>query len=138
MVGAPKWICVSKQYLEFFCHKDVVSKLLDHVEEFNVKGAESSSAFISYYAVDKDGNLSTNCKDDDINAVTWGYFREEILQPTIVEKTSFLAWKDEVYRLFTEWAKIASSNLVEANQTQVDEFVQLMKNSEMNLCCAIW
>ena len=73
---APKWICVSKQYLEFFCHKDVVSKLLDHVEEFNVKGAESSSAFISYYAVDKDGNLSTNCKDDDINAVTWGYFRE--------------------------------------------------------------
>ena len=67
-----------------------------------------------------------------------GISGEEILQPTIVEKTSFLAWKDEVYRLFTEWAKIASSNLVEANQTQVDEFVQLMKNSEMNLCCAIW
>ncbi|KGQ87919.1 methylenetetrahydrofolate reductase [Candida albicans P60002] len=126
-----------KQYLEFFCHKDVVSKLLDHVEEFNVKGAESSSAFISYYAVDKDGNLSTNCKDDDINAVTWGVFPgEEILQPTIVEKTSFLAWKDEVYRLFTEWAKIASSNLVEANQTQVDEFVQLMKKfgDEFVLC----
>ena len=76
LVGAQNGYVYQKQYLEFFCHKDVVSKLLDHVEEFNVKGAESSSAFISYYAVDKDGNLSTNCKDDDINAVTWGYFRE--------------------------------------------------------------
>ena len=77
--------------------------------------------------------MSTNCKDDDINAVTWGVFPgEEILQPTIVEKTSFLAWKDEVYRLFTEWTNILQSNLVDADKDKISGFVDLITNFSNN------
>ena len=40
-------------------------------------------------------------------AVTWGVFPgKEIVQPTIVEKTTFLAWKDEAFTLWDEWKKI--------------------------------
>lgn len=118
-----------KQYLEFFCHKDLIPKLLYKIDQYNTTQGDASCALISYYAVDKEGNLSTNCKDDDINAVTWGVFPgEEILQPTIVEKTSFLAWKDEVYRLFSEWAKVIGSNLAGADPEQATTFAQLMES----------
>ncbi|CAG8786655.1 1179_t:CDS:2, partial [Gigaspora margarita] len=41
------------------------------------------------------------------NAVTWGVFPgKEIIQPTIVEAVSFMAWKDEAFELWNEWAKI--------------------------------
>lgn len=122
-----------KQYLEFFCPKDLLPKLLHTIDSYNKSEGDASSSIISYYAVDKNGNLSTNCKDDDINAVTWGVFPgEEILQPTIVEKTSFLAWKDEVYRLFTEWTNILQSNLVDADKDKISGFVDLITNFSNN------
>lgn len=119
-----------KQYLEFFCHKDIIVKLLQTIDEYNNNQGDASSAIISYYAVDLKGNLTTNCNDDDINAVTWGVFPgEEILQPTIVEKTSFLAWKDEVYRLFSEWRKVLTSNLADVkdeDKKNLHKFEKLM------------
>jgi len=60
---------------------------------------------LTYYAVNKTGELKTNVKSDGPNAVTWGIFpNREIVQPTIVETISFLAWKDEAYRLGDDWA----------------------------------
>ncbi|CAK7904521.1 hypothetical protein CAAN1_13S00958 [[Candida] anglica] len=122
-----------KQYLEFFCHQDIIPKLLQKIDEFNHKtsqGNEANSSVLTYYAVNKDGELSTNTKEDDINAVTWGVFPgEEILQPTIVEKTSFLAWKDEVYRLISEWGKIVQSDMVKstgAPEASLSGFADLM------------
>lgn len=118
-----------KQYLEFFIHRDAQIKLLDLIDKYNSQNNGTSSAFISYYAVDKSGNLATNCNDDDINAVTWGVFPgEEILQPTIVEKTSFLAWKDEVYQLFDEWAKISKSNKVEIEENKQIKFGEFISD----------
>lgn len=106
-----------KQYLEFFVHKDVLPQLEDKIKSVN--GPNSTGA-ITYYAVDKEGNLSTNTKEDDINAVTWGVFPgEEILQPTIVERTSFLAWKDELYGLISEWARIFNSAI--GKEVGIDE-----------------
>jgi methylenetetrahydrofolate reductase (NADPH) len=116
-----------KQYLEFFIHKDLGTKLLDSIDRYNSSSEEASSSIISYFAVDKSGNLLTNCRDEDINAVTWGVFPgEEILQPTIVEKTSFLAWKDEVYQLFDEWVKIYQSNIAELNEQDQTSFTQFI------------
>ncbi|KAG7664195.1 MET13 [[Candida] subhashii] len=126
-----------KQYLEFFCHKDLIPKLLYKIDQYNSSQGDASCSLISYYAVDKDGNLTTNCRDDDINAVTWGVFPgEEILQPTIVEKTSFLAWKDEVYRLFMEWAKVIGSSLAGADSEKAATFAELMTtfSNEFVLC----
>lgn len=62
---------------------------------------------ITYYAVNASGELKTNAPSDGgPNAVTWGVFPgKEIVQPTIVETVSFLAWRDEFYHLGSEWAK---------------------------------
>ena len=47
-----------------------------------------------YYAINKHGELKTNSRDQGPNAVTWGVFPgKEIIQPTIVEAVSFIAWK---------------------------------------------
>lgn len=61
---------------------------------------------MTYYAVNLDGDLKTNSTaDQGPNAATWGVFPgKEIVQPTIVEKISFLAWKDEFFRLGQDWA----------------------------------
>jgi len=40
------------------------------------------------------GDLRTSMDDDEMNAVTWGVFPgQEIVQTTIIERESFLAWK---------------------------------------------
>ncbi|KAL7665741.1 Methylenetetrahydrofolate reductase (NAD(P)H) [[Candida] zeylanoides] len=128
-----------KQYLEFFCHQDLIPTLLQKIDEYNSHESFHSS-ILTYYAVNKQGELSTNTKEDDINAVTWGVFPgEEILQPTIVEKTSFLAWKDEVYSLLAEWAKIIQSDLVKSNgaeEPKLSNFSNLLRNfgEEYVLC----
>ncbi|CRK44288.1 hypothetical protein BN1723_000974 [Verticillium longisporum] len=53
----------------------------------------------------RSGNLKYNAPSDGPNAVTWGVFPgKEIVQPTIVEGISFVAWKDEAFRLGLDWA----------------------------------
>ncbi|KAJ1926636.1 methylenetetrahydrofolate reductase (NAD(P)H) met13, partial [Linderina pennispora] len=53
------------------------------------------------------GELRTNCREDGPNAVTWGVFPgKEILQPTIVERVSFLAWKDEAFDFWNAWSRM--------------------------------
>jgi len=50
-----------------------------------------------YYAINKNGDLRTNAQVEGPNAVTWGVFPgKEIVQPTIVEAVSFMAWKVRV------------------------------------------
>lgn len=85
-----------KAYLEIFVHPELLGSFIDRVE---------SDPANTYYAVNKQGDLKTNTKSDGPTAVTWGVFPgKEIIQPTIVEAISFLAWKDEAYRLGQDWA----------------------------------
>ncbi|KXS20211.1 methylenetetrahydrofolate reduct [Gonapodya prolifera JEL478] len=87
-----------KAYLEFFVCPKVLDALIRRIK--NVDG-------ITYYAVNKDGDLRTNTISEGANAVTWGVFPgREVLQPTIVESQSFLAWKDEAYDLWLKWRDI--------------------------------
>lgn len=105
-----------KQYLEFLCPKFIVDRLLHALDLFNSKEGEGNTNVITYYIVDRSGTLWTNTKEGDINAVTWGVFPcEEILQPTIVERTSFLAWKDEIFTLISEWASTYHRMLAKTN-----------------------
>lgn len=130
--GPKNGFLYQKQYLEFLVHKDVAAKLLEAVEAHNTA---DSTGVITYYVVDKTGNLSTNSKDEDINAVTWGVFPgEEILQPTIVEKNSFLAWKDEVYHLLDEWVSIYKSKAIQelVSQEQLEKFYELLASFSDN------
>lgn len=85
-----------KSYLELLVHPDLFEGIISAVE----KNPE-----LTYYAVSKGGELTTNAPSDGPNAVTWGVFPgKEIVQPTIVESVSFLAWRDEAFRLGMDWA----------------------------------
>ena len=93
-----------KAYVELLISPDLIRDVIFHVEQ---------NSNMTYYAVTKDGELKTNAPSEGPNAVTWGVFPgKEIVQPTIVETISFLAWKDEAFRLGTDWAKChAASSL---------------------------
>ena len=72
-------------YLEFFVSPELLDALIPHIER---------DPNITYYVIDKRGDLRTNSHSDGPNAVTWGVFPgKEIIQPTIVEAISFMAWK---------------------------------------------
>jgi methylenetetrahydrofolate reductase (NADPH) len=87
-----------KAYLEFFVQPTLLTLLLSHIER---------DSNITYYVINKRGDLRTNTHSDGPNAVTWGVFPgKEIVQPTIVEAVSFMAWKDEAFELGQQWARI--------------------------------
>lgn len=89
-----------KAYLELLIAPELITELISRIDK---------NTNITFYAVNKEGDLRTNAPTDSPNAVTWGVFPgKEIVQPTIVETVSFLAWKDEAYRLGSDWAKCHS------------------------------
>lgn len=86
-----------KAYLEFFVSPQLLDLLLPHINR---------DPNMTYHVINKRGDLRTNTHSDGPNAVTWGVFPgKEIIQPTIVEAISFLAWKDEAYELGCQWAQ---------------------------------
>jgi len=87
-----------KAYLEVLISPELIDELITRIER---------EPDVTYYAVNVSGDLKTNSPTEGgPNAVTWGVFPgKEIVQPTIVETVSFLAWKDEFYRLGQDWSK---------------------------------
>ncbi|KAF2403346.1 methylenetetrahydrofolate reductase-like protein [Trichodelitschia bisporula] len=91
-----------KAYLEVLISSELIAELITRIER---------DPDLTYYAVNKAGDLKTNAPGDGPNAVTWGVFPgKEIIQPTIVETISFLAWKDEFFRLGKDWADCHSAS----------------------------
>lgn len=91
-----------KAYLEVLVSPELLSEIITRIER---------NPAMTYYAVNKHGDLKTNTPGEGPNAVTWGVFPgKEIVQPTIVEAISFLAWKDEFYRLGQDWANCYPSS----------------------------
>ncbi|CAO1631717.1 unnamed protein product [Sympodiomycopsis kandeliae] len=87
-----------KAYLEFFISPSQLTKLIAQIE---------ADPQITYHAVNARGDMRTNTTSEAPNAVTWGCFpHKEIVQPTIVESISFLAWKDEAYEIGRNWARV--------------------------------
>lgn len=85
-----------KAYLELLVSPDLIDELVTRINQ---------DSELTFYAVTKSGELKTNAPSDGPNAVTWGVFPgKEIVQPTIVETISFLAWKDEAFRLGVDWS----------------------------------
>lgn len=87
-----------KAYLEFFISPEQLDRLIAQIE---------ADPQITYHAVNARGDMRTNTTSEAPNAVTWGCFpHKEIVQPTIVESISFLAWKDEAYEIGRNWARV--------------------------------
>lgn len=105
-----------KAYLEFFVGPDLLNDLVRRIEK---------DPRITYYAVNRQGDLRTNTHSEGPNAVTWGVFPgKEIIQPTIVEAVSFIAWKDEAFELGRQWA-----NMFEQGSKSRELIEQVMKDS---------
>lgn len=93
--GPPNGYVYQKAYLELLIPDYIFEEVVTRI---------CKNPNLTYYAVNIDGDLRTNANDGP-NAVTWGVFPgKEIVQPTIVERISFLAWKDEAFRLGLDWA----------------------------------
>ncbi|KAJ8755170.1 hypothetical protein K2173_018968 [Erythroxylum novogranatense] len=97
--GGPGGYVYQKAYLEFFCSKDKLSALVDKCKGFSS---------LTYMAVNKGGSWMSNIGLADVNAVTWGVFpAKEIIQPTVVDPTSFSVWKDEAFEIWSRsWASL--------------------------------
>lgn len=98
--GPKNGFVYQKAYLELLVPSYLIDELIARIEK---------NDDLTYHAIQKSGELRTNTHDSP-NALTWGIFAgREIIQPTIVETVSFLAWKDEAYRLGEDWSKCYES-----------------------------
>ncbi|KAJ3889733.1 methylenetetrahydrofolate reductase-domain-containing protein [Lentinula edodes] len=87
-----------KSFVEFFCTEEDVNMI-------EKKVAEKGDGWVHYYAANSKGDCRTNAPDDGRNAVTWGVFSgQELIQTTIIERQSFLAWKEEAFSIWLDWA----------------------------------
>ncbi|KAI5117470.1 hypothetical protein M0805_007175 [Coniferiporia weirii] len=87
-----------KGFVEFFATKEDVNKLEDKIR---CKGG----GWVDFFAANEQGELHTNVPEGGRNAVTWGVFPgQEIAQSTIIEKDSFLSWKDEAFSIWKQWS----------------------------------
>ncbi|KAG8998677.1 hypothetical protein FRB93_013456 [Tulasnella sp. JGI-2019a] len=92
-----------KAFVEFFCDAETLQSLRQRVDS---QGADS---WLTWFATNVQGDFVTNVHDDGPNAVTWGVFPgQEIAQSTIIERTSFMAWKEEAYGIWAHWARMHS------------------------------
>ncbi|KAF9446327.1 MTHFR-domain-containing protein [Macrolepiota fuliginosa MF-IS2] len=87
-----------KGFVEFFCEEKDVDMLQKRIEEHG-------TGWVHFVAGNYRGDHRSNVPDDGRNAVTWGVFPgQEIIQTTIIERESFLSWKEEAFTIWSEWA----------------------------------
>eukprot|EP01028_Stygiella_incarcerata_P011027 TRINITY_DN603_c0_g2_i1.p1 TRINITY_DN603_c0_g2~~TRINITY_DN603_c0_g2_i1.p1 ORF type:complete len:597 (-),score=142.68 TRINITY_DN603_c0_g2_i1:65-1855(-) len=92
--GKPGGYIFQKAYLELFLSKRRLNRFLELAKEY---------PSLTYMACSAEGDLVTN--GAKTNAVSWGVFPgSEVLQPTVVDGTSFLIWRDEAFEVVRNWA----------------------------------
>ncbi|KAH7313233.1 methylenetetrahydrofolate reductase-domain-containing protein [Rhizoctonia solani] len=90
-----------KSFVEFFATEADLEKVAKATED-------SGDGWVTFFAGNnevsvQDGFL-TNIPDSGSNAVTWGVFPgKEIAQPTIIDRDSFLAWKDDAFMIWHDF-----------------------------------
>jgi len=86
-----------KAYVEFFTSPESLKALVKACEKY---------PYLTYHALNRKGESFTNTILN-VSAVTWGVFpSKEIKQPTVVDPDSFVAWKDEAFALWAQWASL--------------------------------
>lgn len=96
--GPPHGYVFQKAFVEFFGSRGDLEWLAKHAKT-------TGGGLVTYFAGNADGEWATNMLDESGNAVTWGVFPgQEIAQSTIIERDSFLAWKEEAFRIWAEWS----------------------------------
>ncbi|KAF1780120.1 FAD-linked oxidoreductase-like [Phytophthora cactorum] len=103
--GGPGGRVYQKAYVECFVSPENMKIIIDNA---------AKKPSLQYHAVNLNGHSYSNASKSAV-AVTWGVFpNKEILQPTIVDSSSFLVWKDEA---FTLWLKLWASLYEQGSQS---------------------
>jgi len=98
--GPPNGFVYQKAYIEFFLSKERLMQLLSMIESERLSHWQIN-------AINREGHYESNFGSNCVNAVTWGVFPgSEILQPTVVDAQSFVAWKTEAFDLWNEWINL--------------------------------
>nr|GAT49400.1 predicted protein [Mycena chlorophos] len=94
-----------KGFVEFFCTEAEV----DRIEQKAL-----DVGWVHWFAGNKKGECRGNVPEGGRNAVTWGVFPgQEIVQTTIIERESFLTWKEEAFSIWADWASLYRPGSVE-------------------------
>ncbi|KAJ7074128.1 methylenetetrahydrofolate reductase-domain-containing protein [Mycena amicta] len=89
-----------KGFVEFFCTEAEV----DRIER---RTKDKAAGWVHWFAGNKNGECRGNVPEGGRNAVTWGVFPgQEIVQTTIIERESFLTWKEEAFSIWSDWASL--------------------------------
>ncbi|KAJ1814591.1 methylenetetrahydrofolate reductase 1 [Coemansia sp. RSA 2599] len=84
---------------------------------------QSASPRITYYASNAQGDFITNAYSSQsdtenataVTALTWGVFPgRAVVQPTLIDKMNFLAWRTEAFQTWREWAEMFPRGSCEA------------------------
>eukprot|EP00474_Spongospora_subterranea_P007846 CRZ08304.1 hypothetical protein [Spongospora subterranea] len=132
--GASNGYVYQKAYLEFFTSEANLQRIISVIGNFPM---------MTFYAINAEGRSYSNVNADSegqvhVNAVTWGVFpNSEIIQPTVVDSTSFKVWKDEAFGLWiSQWGNIYPKNSPSRNLIQDihDKFflVNIVDNDYVN------
>jgi len=93
-----------KAFVEYFCPFDSLKRLMDRAKQCGYGS-------VSYYAANAKGVFFSNVGIEARHPVTWGVFPgQEIAQPTVIEQDSFLAWKEEAFSVWSQWAEFYPPN----------------------------
>jgi len=114
-----------KAYVEFFASPEMVKAFIEATKKF---------PSLTYMAINQKGESFTNTSPHT-SAVTWGVFPgKEVLQPTVVDPDSFVAWKDEAFAVWkSHWSSIypegSSSRKLVENMIDTYFLVSLVDNN---------
>lgn len=97
--GPAKGFIYQKAYFEVFVPEGLLEPLIDFLAKDDM---------ISYQAVNAIDKSFSNVEKNDVNAVTWGVFKnKEVIQPTVVDHQAFLIWKKEAFANWMDkWATV--------------------------------
>ncbi|KAJ2033403.1 methylenetetrahydrofolate reductase 1 [Coemansia sp. RSA 922] len=94
-----------KAFVECFVHTAMFPAFLSRLQ--------SASPRITYYASNRAGDFVTNAYSGPqgdggaVTALTWGVFPgRAVVQPTLIDKMNFLAWRTEAFHTWEEWAAV--------------------------------
>ncbi|KAJ2701686.1 methylenetetrahydrofolate reductase 1 [Coemansia sp. IMI 209128] len=89
-----------KAFVECFVHQSLFPGFLSRLQ--------NASPRITYYASNGAGDFISNAvgaQGDAATALTWGVFPgRAVVQPTLIDKMNFLAWRTEAFHSWAEWA----------------------------------
>lgn len=99
--GAPGGYVYQKAYIEFFAPDSIVDSLFEAT-------ASVPSLVVHAVKATEGAPVRSSTSSTAPCAVTWGVFpNQEIIQPTVFDAQSFVAWKDEAFNVWTQvWSEI--------------------------------